>query len=232
MLVCSYCGRHFKHDYESCPGCGSGSFKKINDTVELVIDTPPKDGYHISTESYSKEKSNYKIIKIFLYIMMGIIFLSSLGILIPLIIFILIGIMSLFGSIDIEGIENIIPVIIFLLLFFVSDIIFGCGFLYLIKYLLDKQRDRADNNIVRVNKLAKEGMLIKNMPYELVESGNVIMGKPIYCIKINFKFENGTVLPLISNPKFDGVDMEKEKSVDLLIDKNDYKNYYIDYEIY
>jgi hypothetical protein len=232
MLVCSYCGRHFKHDFESCPGCGSGSFKRINDIKEMVIEKPPKDGYKISTDSYEKEKKINKIIKYVFYGIVGFSIISSLPF---IIIFLFMLVMILLSLVSIVEVEEIGGMIVFLLIFgiiIISDFIMCGGTYFLFKIVLDNQKKKIENDIIRVNKLAKEGMLIKNMPYELVESGNIIMGKPIYSIKVDFKFENGTVIPLISNPKFDGIDRDKNNSADLLIDKKDYSNYYIDFEIY
>ena len=232
MLVCNYCGRHFKHEYESCPGCGSGNFKKINDIKEMVIEKAPSDGYHITIDSFEKEKKMHKIIKIILYVFLGTGLISSLLFIIPILIIIGIIIFSVLTTNGIQEAEPLIPMILFLIIFLFIVVGSNGGMIFLFKLLLDNQQERIDKDIVRVNKLAKEGMLIKNMPYELVESGNVIMGKPVYCIKVDFKFENGTVIPLTSNPKFDGVDRDKDNSADLLIDKNDYSNYYIDFEIY
>ncbi len=232
MLVCSYCGRHFKHDYESCPGCGSGSFKRINDIKEMVIEKPPKDGYKISTDSYEKEKKINKIIKIVFYAIGGFTLVTALpfvGIFFVMLVIFLLGLLSI---IEVEGLMAMIPIMLIFLLMSVVDIVSNAGMYFLFKIILDNKKIQIENEIVRVNKLAKEGMLIKNMPYELVESGNVIMGKPIYCIKVDFKFENGTIVPLTSNPKYDGVDRDTNNSADLLIDKNDYSNYYIDFEIY
>ena len=63
MLVCSYCGRNFKNEYEVCPGCGSHTFKKISSINEMVIKKPPEGGYTIKTTSYEKSKNYTKILK-------------------------------------------------------------------------------------------------------------------------------------------------------------------------
>ena len=38
MLVCNYCGRNFKNDYNTCPGCGATTFKRISDLS--ILDNP------------------------------------------------------------------------------------------------------------------------------------------------------------------------------------------------
>ena len=47
MLVCNYCKRNFKEKYKNCPGCGSDSFKQVEDKLDYVIETPPTGGYKL-----------------------------------------------------------------------------------------------------------------------------------------------------------------------------------------
>lgn len=86
-------------------------------------------------------------------------------------------------------------------------------------------------NIRRVEKLSKKGLLVKGLKYEVVNTGTMVMGKYYKCIKINYKNSCGVEIPPYSETKYD-IDIKKYKTVDLLIDPDDYSNYFIDYEIY
>ena len=68
MLVCNYCGRNLKNDYNTCPGCGSTIFQRISDFGEKVIKKPPEGGYIINVDNYEKSK---KIANIFMWIGWG-----------------------------------------------------------------------------------------------------------------------------------------------------------------
>ena len=91
---------------------------------------------------------------------------------------------------------------------------------------------KAQENIFRVKKLAKEGFLVKNMPYKLVPSGTVINGQQVCCIQVEYENSFGQKIPLKSEPKYNNRLNDKNGTVDLLIDPNDYSNYYIDLEIF
>ena len=70
------------------------------------------------------------------------------------------------------------------------------------------------------------------MPYELVSSGAIINGQPIYCIQVEYENASGQKIPLKSESKYDNKISNKNGTADLLIDPNDYSNYFIDIEIY
>ena len=216
MQICNYCGRNLKKEYDTCPGCGSTSFKKTNDFGEKVIKTPPKGGYVISTNNYQKSDNIGKIV-----ICVSLIFLVfSVLFDIP---FILGGLLAgqddvLFGlTFSLTSLATTIPFIIIS----VVAIIIGKNI-----------RKKAKNNIKRVQKLAKEGILVKNMPYELVSSGTVINGQTVYCIKVEYENASNQKIPLTSEAKYDNKIANKNGTADLLIDPNDYSNYFIDIEIY
>ena len=57
MLVCCYCGRNFKNEYDVCPGCGSHTFKKVDSSNNIVIKSPPVNGYNIEMSSDKKQIS-------------------------------------------------------------------------------------------------------------------------------------------------------------------------------
>ena len=216
MLVCNYCGRNLKNDYEVCPGCGSSSFKKLNMIDQYSINTPPKDGYKIKVESYEKSKRLAKILK-------------------------WIGIITIIFSISME-----IPFLIGGLLTIDQDAGFGASFILIslcttipfifigIGLVIGSKRSikKTKANIKRVEKLAKTGVLIKNIPYELKPTGTIINGKPIQYIQVLYESTSGKKIPLDSEPKYNGVMGNKDGTADLLIDPNDISNYYIDFEIY
>jgi len=93
-------------------------------------------------------------------------------------------------------------------------------------------KKKAQENILRVKKLAMEGFLVKNMPYKLVSSGTVINNQLIYCIQVEYENPSGQKISLQSEPRYNNKLSDKNGTVDLLIDPNDYSNYYIDLEIY
>ena len=94
-----------------------------------------------------------------------------------------------------------------------------------------KYRKNTKNNIKRVEKLSKKGILVKGLDFDVINTGTMVMGKYYKCIRVNYKNSAGVEIPLYSDTKFD-IDKKNNKTVDLLIDQDDYSNYYIDYEIY
>ena len=93
------------------------------------------------------------------------------------------------------------------------------------------KKKKANSDLERVKYLSEKGMLIKNIPYEIVPSNVYINGNPVCCLKIIYKSATGTEIPLISDQKFNGIYPDKDGTCDLLIDSNDYSNYFIDFEI-
>ena len=190
MHICNYCKRVLKEDYEKCPGCGNTDFSNKAFLGEVVIDTPPKDGYKINIDNYKKAIKNARIV-----ILSGILFLI------------------------------IFDIICFPFIFFTTLI--GIGIIY-VGHIYKKN---SIENIKRVEKLCKKGLLVKGLKYKLVNTGTMFMGKYYKCFMVNYKNSAGVEIPLYSETKFD-VDKKKNKTVDLLIDPDDYSNYFIDYEIY
>ncbi len=83
----------------------------------------------------------------------------------------------------------------------------------------------------KATKLAKHGVLVKGIPYKEVNTGAMAMGKWYKCIEVKYKNANGVEIPLYSETKYNA-DVKNPETVDLLIDPDDYSNYFIDYEIY
>ena len=216
MQVCNYCGRFLKNEYASCPGCGSTTFKKVSDFSEKVIKTPPEGGYKINTESYEKAKKGSKIVQIIGWVFMAFMLLFEVP-------FILGGIMSM----DVDKAFGFS----FITISLVTTIPFvAIGAVMVI--IGKKNEKKAINNIERVHKLAKEGMLVKNMPYELIPTGTIINNQPVYCFQVTYENASGQQIHLKSEGKYNNKLSDKDGTVDLLIDPNDFTNYYIDLEIY
>ena len=215
MYICDYCGRHLKKKFDKCPGCGSDKFThSIFEGVE-IIKKPPKDGYKVNIEYYNKEKKTNNIPKIF-----GIIF----------IVFVSIFLFTFFYA----GISLVKENEYFGIIFVIVSIIFLIASIKHVWYFFKLSRDAnkdVDNRISKINKLTTKGILIKNLPYKVENAKNMngIIGND-YCIKVVFEIEKGRTLSLKSEPKkkFGRAD----GTVDVLIDPDDYNNYFIDFEIY
>lgn len=82
-----------------------------------------------------------------------------------------------------------------------------------------------------INNLNQNGKLVKNLPYTMedtrVEVDNVRIFRPV----INYTLPNGIVVQLKGDGRNDGKKSDQDGFVDLVIDPNDYNNYYIDFEI-
>lgn len=205
MFKCNYCGRIFKKSFEECPGCGAASFKKIMEIDNLVIDKPPEGGYKLDLSNFNKQQLIY-----FFCILIGIMI-------------ILVTLAPAFQA------PNIVDAItIFLsdsLLFTIIGIILISVMLYLNKGIKQK--------VKKIEKLKYKGILIKNMKFDKIQQGNnPFTKKPIYAIRVVYKNANGIEMPLISENKYNKNITKKNKTVDLLIDLDDFNNYYIDFEIY
>ena len=216
MQVCNYCGRNLKKEYDVCPGCGSSSFKNISMIEQYTINTPPTDGYKIKVDSYEKSIKYSKILK-----WIGIWLIIFL---------ILFDIPSVLGGLMTMG-EDPMFGTSFIAISLCSSAVFyaiGIGLIVAGKKMKKKEK----NNIDRVKNLANKGVLIKNMPYELKNTGTIINGNPVYCIEVQYESKSGKMVPLRSEPKYSGILGDEDGTADLLIDPNDFTNYYIDFEIY
>ena len=85
--------------------------------------------------------------------------------------------------------------------------------------------------IKKIKYLAKYGTLFKGLNYELQYTGMVINNKQILAPVVNFTLPNGSTIKLVGDARHDGKMYDQDGLVDLLIDLNDPKNYYIDFEI-
>ena len=105
-------------------------------------------------------------------------------------------------------------------------LIFGTILIYFVKQIL-----KFNKRIKSLEKLNMTGRLIKGIPYRLIDTKNVVNGRKIYAPVITLKNSAGQTIELTGDPRFDGITSDKDNLVDLVIDPNDSKNYYIDFEI-
>ena len=100
--------------------------------------------------------------------------------------------------------------------------------MFLIAY---SNKKKLKKSLKRALKLAKTGMLVKGMKYKEINTGTMVAGKYYKCIEVKFTNSAGVEIPLYSETKYDA-EIKNPETVDLLIDPDDYSNYFIDYEIY
>jgi len=212
MYQCNYCKRFLKEKYNNCPGCGSNSFSKVVSFTEKVIKTPPVGGYKVNLKNYTYEKRNSIIPK-------------GIGIFMISFVFIFI---FFFLSDVIDAGWFAIPFVLFSIIALIS--VFKESSIFF--KLANKNDKNVNNNVDRMKYLSLNGILIKNLPYQLEKCKEYNYGKPIYRIKVLYEIEKGRTLSLKSEPKYLTSLGRENGLVDLLIDPNDYSNYYIDFEIY
>ncbi len=208
MYICKYCQRNLKNFYEVCPGCGSSHFEKIPDFKEKVINTPPTGGYKLNLDSYKYEKKSTVPFVIIGYVLT------------------IISIFFFFFFLRIK-VEFEYALIFFAML----ALFLGLGIFFL-KDSINKQK-KCDEDVKRVSKLAQNGMLIKNLDYEIISLGVQMDGvTPVYRVVVMYKNQSGVRVPFYSNPKYNTIPTGISGTADLLVDPNDFSNYYIDFEIY
>ena len=210
MEKCSYCGSIYNKHYETCPACGANSF--ISEITEegLMMDTPPQDGYHLKLEDLRYLGNDTQIIT-----WLGII-LVILG---PLINIPVMIIIKSNGGVSDTPISYIVFTFFMLIL-----ILIGTG----VVIYDNNRRNIRKIKLEKLKALSKKGRLIKNLPYEIVSSSY----EGAFNLRVNYFDPEGKLHTLESLPKT-GLDPEEitDKRVDLLVDPNDYTNYYIDFEI-
>lgn len=214
MYKCEYCKRYLKKKYKECPSCGSSKFKKVQNVGEVIIKQPPKDGYNVNLKNIEHGRKGLLpfIIIVFLFVV------SAIYIGLPII--------SLFSS------SNNDKYLTFKIVFALIMIFIFIGLLIMVyKTFSKKSRNGLNDEVERIKKLAKNGMLIKNLKYEIKPLKNSI-DKSIYKIRIIYEIEKGKTMCFESEPKYSTALGRSDGTVDLLIDPNDYTNYFIDFEIY
>lgn len=93
-------------------------------------------------------------------------------------------------------------------------------------------------NINKVNKRMKiikelntKGKLVKNLPYRLENSNLKVNGVPIQLPVVDYILPSGVTITLRGDPRHDNKLADADGMVDLVIDENNPKNYFIDFEI-
>ena len=219
MYKCNYCNRHLKKKYDKCPGCGSNDFTKIQNYGEIVIKEPPKGGYKVDLRNFKHKRKEHRgpfLIGVYMIIM--VVFFGSICIFVP-------GISALNSDF------GLFPVI-----FIIFGVIFIGAGIYNSREIFSMSKDtrnRVDRSIKKVRYLSEHGMLIKNLKYKVKPvNGKINNQKTIYRIQVIYEIEKGKTMCFESEPKYLSALGRDDGTVDLLIDPNDYSNYFIDFEIY
>lgn len=79
--------------------------------------------------------------------------------------------------------------------------------------------------------LAKTGVLVKGLPYELVNSNVSVNNVPLKCMRVAYKFPDGITRDIRSEALKGRILSDADGCCDLLYDPNNYDNYFIDFEI-
>ena len=207
MKKCTYCGRTFKREYETCLGCGASKFKIINNQYNYVITTPPKDGYKINFNNLKKLKMK---------VQKNIIILTVIFIILE---FIILNIHYV-SYIEEKTNSNLGYLVIIILIYIMA----------LIKEII--KMINLNKKINGIKKLTKTGTLIKNMEYVICNSKKLINGKIKVELKINYITKTGLEVPFTSEFNVESKKIKENNTIDLLFDPNDYTNYFMDFEIY
>lgn len=96
------------------------------------------------------------------------------------------------------------------------------GMIQLFKYL---------KTAIKYMKLNKVGILFKNQPYHMVETGYTKNGKRVFAPRVIYIDYKGWDHRLTGEPRFDFKEKDDDGFVDLLIDPKDISNYFIDFNI-
>lgn len=79
--------------------------------------------------------------------------------------------------------------------------------------------------------LASNGILVKGIPYQIIDSNVTVNNRVLKCFSITFTFPNGTTKNIVSEPANDHILYDHDGKCDLLYDPNNYENYFLDLEI-
>ncbi len=217
MFICEYCGRHLKKKYDKCPACGGASFKKVQNIGEEIIKEPPEGGYKVNLNNFKLErKGGIPAIIVGLWVLgFGAVFCS---------VFAFVGM----GAND-TGFPMGYIFVAFAIIAFIS--IGKMAFTFFKES--GKSIQGSNKDINKVKYLAKNGILIKNLKYKVKPVKGTIQGdKTVYRIQVLYEIEKGKTKCFESEPKYLTALGRDDGTVDMLIDPNDYSNYFIDFEIY
>ncbi len=215
MLVCNYCKRNFKEKYKNCPGCGSDSFKQVEDKLDYVIETPPTGGYklvNMGEFKINEKEKNVAINIIAIVMILILLFLNAF--------FVLFLVMFKFP-----------------LQFIIVPLGGDAIFILLIGLLLvGKKKINLTNSKTKREILKERGVLYKNLPYTVethIWKDSDGDKHTSYKIVIKHKMKDGVERTFKSKGKYSQKDfMSKTGTADLIVDPQDYNNYFVDLEIY
>lgn len=86
-------------------------------------------------------------------------------------------------------------------------------------------------NIKKMQNLALNGQLIKNLQYTMEPTNISINEREIYAIAVDYTLPSGSIIHLVGDPRYDAKQADTDGLVDLLIDPSDPNIYYIDFNI-
>lgn len=217
MYICEYCGRYLKKKYDKCPACGSTSFKKVQSIGEVVIKEPPKDGYKVNLKNFKYERKAHRPSTIagLWVLVFGLVFCSA---------FAYVGL----TTVDEESRWIGYIFVGFAIFAFIAIIGMAAAFFGASKGIISG----SNKDIDKVKYLAQHGMLIKNLKYKIKPDGIAQGDKTVYRIQVIYEIEKGKTKCFESEPKYLTALGRDDGTVDLLVDPNDYSNYFLDFEIY
>ena len=217
MYICEYCGRYLKKKYDKCPACGSTSFKKVQSIGEVVIKEPPKDGYKVNLQNFKYgRKAHRPATFVGLWVVVfGLAFCGT---------FAYVGLTMTKEEPHWAGYIFIgFAIIAFIGILSMAFAFFGSS-----KEIISG----SNKDINKVKYLAHHGMLIKNLKYKIKSDGIAQGDKTVYRIQVIYEIEKDKTKCFESEPKYLTALGRDDGTVDLLVDPNDYSNYFLDFEIY
>ncbi len=203
MRICKYCGRNFRSTVESCPGCGSNSFSDHPKRGEYAIPIPPEKGYNIRDTYYQITI----VTSVILIVLSAFVVYYTLR-------HIVIG---MFKDGFKAGIDFLFEEPMAALMIVVP--------LLLILYGIH-QLKKSIHKIEQLKVLSTNGVLVKHLPYKVD-----MVGSNSYILTLEYETPQGEVITLKSEPKPDAFIHDADGKADLLIDPNDYDNFYIEVDI-
>ena len=90
---------------------------------------------------------------------------------------------------------------------------------------------KTNKRIKQIKELNTNGKLVKGLPYRLENTGMKVNNVPIQRPVVDYVLPNGTTITLQGDARHDRKTVDADGLVDIIIDENNPKNYYIDFEI-
>lgn len=94
------------------------------------------------------------------------------------------------------------------------------------------------NNIIKSRKriklikyLNQNGMLVKKLPYYMEDTNVTVNNHRVQRPVVDYRLPSGSTIKLYGDGRYDRKYSDQDGFVDLLIDPNDFNNYFIDFEI-